>query len=220
MSNEMVCWNSLDPLQPVESGESSAANRALRDYAHMGHSRSLKRLHNQYLDADDPPTTSYMTLADWSKRLDWQQRISCWEEMERKREAHRWRERRDEVREREWENATRLQTMVSNLLDQMPSFLTSKEAIAEEGSPQVITSDGIVVQKGKPTIMLRTVKLNVSAALRIIKLASDISRRAAEMEDRSMDRLIEEIDFDKLAPDQISRLADGEHILDVLDIRK
>ena len=78
------------------STESKKAYQALRDYAHLGPARSLRRLHALYVeqaadtakDAPLPPTVRLASLMAWSARHDWQARVDAWDR-ERDEEAER-----------------------------------------------------------------------------------------------------------------------------------
>ena len=74
-----------DLLAPLE-GESSAANRALHDYAALAltHARrSLRTLHAAYQvqarRGRPVPTKRLHTLEGWSSRWQWQQRVRSWD---------------------------------------------------------------------------------------------------------------------------------------------
>ncbi len=218
MEEEKVYWDAKEPLKRLEEGETASASQALYDYAHMGYNRSLRALLEKYEGQEDPPTKSYMTLGHWSSSLDWQDRIARWEELERERDTKLWRERRDKLRDQEWKNAERLQEIITKILEDMPSFIKRKERVTEPGKCRVI-QNGKVLHEGKIREKVLILEFDVNAAIKFVKTASDIGRRAAEM-DKAKDNIMSEIDFSKLNPEQVSRIAEGEHILDVLNIRK
>jgi len=216
---QKVYWDAEDPLKPVE-GESSAANAALIAYARMGYGRGLKPLREKFSAMEDPPTKSYATIVNWSSKLDWVARVERWEEIERKRDEAVWRGRRDELREKEWDNFARLQEIVAEMLKDVPKFIKRKEKIIEKGSPEIIDSTGIQVRAGKTEVKVITLEMDARLMINFIKTASEIGRRAAEMDKNYMAKLMNEIDFAKLSPEQVAKIAEGEHILDVLNIRK
>lgn len=220
---EKAYWDATDPLKPVED-ESSLSNGALNDYARMGYNRSLRKLYELYQDKStagmDVPTTNMGTLGAWSVKYDWQDRVSAWTELERKRTENEWRERRDSLRSKEWTNYERLQDIVSEMLETIPQFIKRKEAIVDKGTPTVILKSGEVVKQGTPEKRVITLKADAGSIVQFVKVASSIGRQAAEMDQAWMSRLMREINFDKLDNEQVARLADGEHILDVLGIRK
>lgn len=220
--SEKVYWDGADPLKPVE-GESRAANGALNDYARLGYGRSLRKLTEIYNDVDDSqyvPTKSFATIGTWSVNYDWGERVDAWMELERKRMELEWRDRRDGLRVKEWSNYERLQEIVSEMLEVMPQFIKRKEAVVDEGTPTIIKNNGDIIKHGTPERKVVTLKADTNAILQFIKTASDIGRKAAEMDQTWMGKLMKELDFDKLDNEQVARLADGEHILDVLGIRR
>ena len=100
MTGDAFEW---DPGQPLKrgKGESARANAALVDYALMGPGRSLRRLHTRYSkqtankeQTEKPPTTQWSTLAGWSFRYRWQERVARFDELEADRWAKEWRDRR------------------------------------------------------------------------------------------------------------------------------
>lgn len=215
-----VYWDANEPLKRVENGESAAASQALYDYAHMGYNRSLKGLAEKYQDEEDPPTKSYETIAYWSSTFEWQDRVAKWEEIERQREEKIWRARKDKIREKEWDNFDRLQEIISKILEDMPNFVKRKEKIIQKGKVRIYDSaKGRITEEGQTEIRAIVLSFDVNAAISFIKTASDIGRRATEM-DRKASNLLNEIDFAKLSPEQVTRVAEGEHILDVLGVRK
>lgn len=66
------------PTNPrTQSRETPNAALAFADYVAMGPGRSLRALHERYCqqDADKVPTRRFETLADWSVKYHWQERI-------------------------------------------------------------------------------------------------------------------------------------------------
>ena len=220
MSEEKIFWDAEDPLKPV-AGEPSTSNSALHDYARLGYSRSMAKLHRRYEEMEDTPPTTYLaTIMDWSKSFDWQDRVKRWEEIEHQRDELLWRERRDNIRKLEWDNYDRLQKIAAQILEDMPTFISRKERVVEEGKARVVDAQGRTMHEGSPEKKVIILSYDAATALRLIKMASDLGRRAAEMDQSFMAKLINDIDFSKLTPEQITRVAEGEHILDILDIRK
>jgi len=222
MTDEKIFWDATDPLKRVER-ESEAANGALNDYARMGYARSIKRLHAAYTDRQEDeyvPTRSIMTLSSWSSSYDWVDRVAAWTDLERRRRDNEWRDRRDGLRAKEWSNYERLQDIVSEMLEVVPQFISRKEKVVDKGTPTIILQNGDIVKQGTPEKLVITLKANTTAIIQFIKTASEIGRKAAEMDQTWMSKLLKEVDFGKLDNEQVARLADGEHILDVLNIRK
>lgn len=82
-----------------EARESPRAHQALRDYAHMGPARSIRKLHAAYVAQVEawskdpskgvyPPTVRLSTLNGWSVLHRWQARVEAWDK-ERDEEAER-----------------------------------------------------------------------------------------------------------------------------------
>ena len=168
MNPQPVRWSPDNPLQRGK-GETRKAAQALRDYAMLGAARSLVKLRRRYLDGDvlEPPTRSLTTLQHWSAQHEWQRRVAIWEDLEAERRVERWRERRDELAELDWQHGKRLRELASKIMDAAPAFVRRREK--RETLP-----DG--TQRLTVTVALDTVALT-----RIEKLASDLQRLAAEL---------------------------------------
>src|SRR5689334_4621333 len=85
-----------NPLAQAK-GESGVANRALHDYAIMGVRRSLHQLEERYKLMEEewtknksrvprPPTTTWMTISNWSVMYRWQERVRLYDEQIQKLE--------------------------------------------------------------------------------------------------------------------------------------
>jgi hypothetical protein len=75
-------WDAENPLARA-IGETSKANSALHDYAFMGSGRSLRKLHQKYIEDTslEPPTRHLRTLLGWSSKYAWQARVARFEAM-------------------------------------------------------------------------------------------------------------------------------------------
>ncbi len=170
---------SFDPERPLDicKGENKAANFALQDYYRMGPMRSLKNLFEAYRAQEEiPPTRRLATLAKWSTANRWQERVGTAEKLDKlaverakqaalEAEARLWAERRIQVREKDWTQAERLRLLAEQMLIEGPEYIKTWE-IFDQVSGQKVVHHAF------------DAKLLVGA----IKTASDIQRRAAEME--------------------------------------
>jgi len=59
------------------ASESGKAYQSLLDYWNMGASRSITKLVELYMASPSPPTTRYSTVAGWSSRYNWKERIEA-----------------------------------------------------------------------------------------------------------------------------------------------
>lgn len=92
----MATWNPSDPTEPAtldKQRESPRANRALRDYVFLGHSRTLEKLAQTYASNPDAPTHSLDTLKKWSVAFSWTARVYCFDEIQRQNENNTYAER-------------------------------------------------------------------------------------------------------------------------------
>ncbi len=182
-----VAFNYEKPLAVVK-GESPEANTALRDYALMGDGRSLAKLHAHYLERAQeqargqsegktgarrtpgrpgsglPPTTRLNTLERWSARFGWQARLQVWKELLDAQEEEKWRKRRAQLREDEWEHGSELLGLAKNIMAETPKFIrTTRRVLSDKREIITMALDGHLLVK-------------------ITETGSKLRRQAAEME--------------------------------------
>lgn len=169
MGNAVIVWDRTDPLAQAR-GESKRANQALRDYAAMGSERSLRKLHEHYIQQTSnkrptgfrPPTTSFATLSTWSLKLDWIARTERFDALAALDAEAAWRKRREEEREEEWQAARTLFRRARAMLD----FPLAVEVEEEDG-----------------TKIERPTNWRMADAAKFIDLAAKLARLAARMRD-------------------------------------
>lgn len=157
-------------------GESKKATQALWDYYHMGTGRSLRKMHEIYNkqraskeQTDLPPTMRWSTLCGWSFKFAWQARVARQTEIEREEDAALWRERRRQIRERDWEQGGRLRALADAILDEAPKFAkTTRRLVRGQG--------------GEPDREVITIRLDGGLAVKSAKGGSDLQRLGGEME--------------------------------------
>lgn len=179
-----------------QPGETSRANQALRDYYAQGPTRSLRKLLANYREqiaanpASQPPTRRLQTLTSWSMDLAWQLRVEAQEELDRKAEAaarqqaieeqaRLWAERRQALREADWNDAESLRKLTRAILADAPKYIkTTRRVVKGEG--------------GNPDREIITVGIDVNLAVRAAEVGSKMQRLAADME--TDHQLVEEIE--------------------------
>jgi hypothetical protein len=171
-------WDADNPLGRAK-GETRKANAALRDYVLMGAGRSLRGLHERYClqSAHDPPTDTaptrrFKTLASWSTKYDWQARVARFDELEADRTLAAWRERQDEIREREWDATGKLLARAEQML---------KWPISEQVVEDVKTDEEGLAYKR--IVVVAPAGWSQTDIVRMLKLASDLGRRATQLEE-------------------------------------
>jgi hypothetical protein len=161
-------WNYDNPLQRCpELRESRAANQGLHDYALMGARRSLRSLVEQYANrpqAEKPPTRHASTLFGWSLRYSWVARVNRHDEIEQVRAQDEWRERRDQIRQTEWDMHEALIEKAQRMLE-FP--IRETETIMEDGVTR---------------LTIKPIKWSGGTPAQYLDLASKLARLAAEME--------------------------------------
>lgn len=175
------------PLQRLPD-EPSAAHAALVLYAQLGEGRSLDALAEQCRSNAivRPPTRRRRTLATWSARFLWSERVSAYDEDLRAAELARhetvWAARREQVREESWSLAQRILGRAQELLEQ--SFL------------EEVKLDGVLVLK--PRWSMRDIAT-------LAESYSKLARLAAGM-DTDQQRVI----IEGLSPADLESLDDAE----------
>lgn len=117
-------WQSLARLP----GETGRAYAAFVDYVRLGEGRSLRRLLAAYVhgekrvqseykaSTEKPPTRRFATLAEWSVKHAWQERLAAYQAERARHEQAVWEERRRAVREADWALGLRLRQLVERML--------------------------------------------------------------------------------------------------------
>lgn len=191
-----------EPLRRHED-EPTKAHQALVDYALLGVGRSLEKLENQYRSDTTlirPPTRQRSTLASWSVRWEWQERVASYDEClaaDRLAEDDRkWRERREEHRERAWDLAQRLFQRAEELLSFPVVEVTveTSQTKSEDGTKVFITQQ-----------VIKPAKWTQSDIARLVETYDKIARLAAGM-DTEQQRLV----IEGLPPEKLRELSDEE----------
>ncbi|GIV82076.1 MAG: hypothetical protein KatS3mg051_1430 [Anaerolineae bacterium] len=164
------------------AGETARAYAAFLDYVRLGEGRSLRGLlaHYQALHGEKrpqtahkaptekPPTLRLKTLADWSTRYRWQERLAAYQAERARREQAVWERRRAEVRQADWEVSAELRELVRAALAQLPQFIKT-------------TRTYVKGRDGEPDREIVTVQHDLPALLKALELASRLQRLAAEV---------------------------------------
>lgn len=201
-------WDADEPLGR-RAGESRKANAALHDYHLMGAGRSLRKLWRRYRTVTEtspgqelPPTRRLPTLKGWSVRFHWQERVGAAEALDAAERRRTRLERQIEVDDRDWDLGGELRDLAQAILDEGPKYLRARH--------KFIKGTG-----GKPDREIITVALDAPTAIRAAKLASDMQRAATGLGKR-VARESWNVDLATLTIGQLTRLAAGEDLIDVL----
>lgn len=178
--------------------EPAGAYRALVDYIALGQSRSFDALAEQYRSdhSTDPPTRRRNTLATWSTRYDWQDRIADYDEQLAAAELAaleaQWAARREQIREESWQLAQQLRQRAIELLS---------HPTVETTTTEIDTAEGKTV-----TIVIKPSKWAQRDIPAIAETYTKLARLAAGM-DTDQIRIIEGLDPDDLATKSDEELA-------------
>lgn len=173
MDGEPTVFNEADPLA-ILKGESKKGNAALHDYYLMGKGRSLEKLLKSYQNAtNEPPTRRIKSLKDWSRFFAWQERIAAQTRLDDAARRAKWEERQEEIREADYQQAGQLRKLVDDALKEAPAFLRQRRRIVKG-------------ENGQPDQIIVTLAIDAKMIISGAKVASDLQRRAAGLEDETI----------------------------------
>ncbi len=199
-------FSSTRPLDRCP-GESRRANDALHDYWLLGPGRSFSALLALWLKPRDesgqsqgeadpkppakPPTKQKSTIEVWSSRYSWQVRIERATALQREADERKWEERRMAIRERDFEQGTKLRELADKIMAETPQFIkTKKKFIRGKG--------------GEPDQVVIIMALDGHLMVKAAETGSKLERQAAGMPD-AMTALT-----DKDGNGLVIRVIDGE----------
>ena len=159
-------WDADNPLARAKN-ETRKANDALSAYYGLGYGRSLSKLSQLYKETGK--RTRSGTLAYWSGRYDWQKRISAQSEVDNAADRQFWAEQRRQIRQADLKASIALRDRA----EQMRKFPLAQVEKVEKTYP-----DGRV----KAVTIINPVRWSQSDLARFEKVASELARLAAEME--------------------------------------
>ena len=159
-----------DPLDR-RTGETTKANRALRDYAAMGPGRSLRLLSQQYQNIPEtelpPPSLSFPTLKLWSAKHKWTDRVAEWDAEQNQlldeQNTEMWLARMAKLREQEWEHS---QALIERAQEMLNYPLAQVRKVEEEDGKTLVT----IVMPAKWS--LRDAAAYAETASRLARLAT------------------------------------------------
>lgn len=212
-------WSAAEPLARART-EKVNPNTALHDYYLMGPDRSLRKLCERYRavgpDGPAPPTRRMTTLRRWSVRYHWQARVEAETDLENGRRRQRRQRWREQVDDEDWSLGGELRQLARQILEQGPTYLKTQRRFIRGAKEQIEGADGKTYTVSvEPDREIITVGLNLPIAIRAAKLASDMQRGAAGVGRRSAYETWN-IDLQELTTSQLTRLAAGEDLVDVL----
>jgi len=209
-------WDKDNPLAR-NPGETRKANDALLDYWAMGSGRSLAKVDKKYTDAtpETRPTSNLRTLKGWSTKYKWQARVD---------QTKALRDAEDEQIKSEWRRQVliedhdlggELRDLALAILGEGPKYLKTTRRQVKGARETIVDKDGKTrIVQLEPDREIITVALDGHLMVRVAKLASELQRQSAGIDRKGQERL--NIDLSTLSVDQLTRLAAGEDLIDVL----
>lgn len=189
--------------------ESHIAVQACNDFLRLGPGRSLPDLLARYTanDQESPPTASMGTLKQWSARFDWQARAALYDAgIERETNQVVERRRRAVMEEGLGLNEERVKSLKS-LAALLNDYLDEEERIWLPDVKQI--------GSGPSAERVDIVRFNAALIEQYRGVLGDL---AAETGGRRQqhDHLLKYVDFSRLTPEQLDRIAAGEDPFRVL----
>lgn len=216
----------FDPSAPLESirGETKTANHALREYCRMGPGRSIRNVRerlNAEINAGAfrvknggntekiKPYATTRTFENWSSRNHWVARAAAFDLLEEQERASKWRERRESVREKDYQVADNLRTIATDIITAAPNFIRSTRRRVR--GETIKNPDG--TETRAPDTILVVTALDGDLLIKLLDLASKLQRSAAGIANNNF---VFPVDWDSLTDEQIQLIADGENPVEVL----
>jgi hypothetical protein len=189
MTTQIIPYHPDHPLDKMDI-ETKRSYPAFLDYFNMGAGRSLKKLHNRYLQqtTKEPPTRKWNTITTWCKKYSWVDRVERADKLQRFADDEEWRERRMELREGEWELSTDLIELTKEILAQAPNFVKSKRKF-------------VPGKNGEPDREIITAALDLYLAVKAGETASKLGRLAAGMETENVNANVRVIGIEIVKPE-------------------
>jgi hypothetical protein len=214
MIGRLEDYDHKDPLKRCKF-ESRNANQALRDYAHMGPRRAADGLVEFYQTQRvervnyRPPSLRRTTITGWSVKYRWVERAHAWEDIEIENDDVLWKQRRKDIKERDFVTSNRLRELADGLLSEAPNFFRTTRRII----PAKAADPNDPASHGEPEREVITVALDAGQGVRFLEVASRLQRLSAGMDNRAP---LPTVDLNNLSDDKLKRLANGEDIWTVL----
>lgn len=163
-------------------------DRFQRYYLSQSPPRSLDEAYRRYraegpgLQTGDNPVAPRRAPGSWQRwargqdgkgrpipgAATWEARAVAWDDHQAELERQRWETRRREVREADYQAGQELRELVEKVLEQTPQFIkTTRRLVKGQGR--------------QPDREVITLGINLEAAVKALKLASDLQRQAAEL---------------------------------------
>lgn len=213
----------FDPSAPLESirGETKKANHAFREYCYIGPARSLKKLRDRLdlsvaVESDRGESgvkskryAAFSTICEWSSRYFWVARAAAFDLQEDVKRADLWRERREKIRETDYQVADELRTLAASVLAAGPNFIRATRRRVK-GETR-IGKDG--AEYTEPDTILVTTALDGDLLIKLVDLASKLQRAAAGIANTNF---VFPVDWSQLTDEQVSAIASGENPIEVL----
>lgn len=118
----------LAAATPPSQKYNPKAEQAFEDYWSLGTGRSLEKLVVFYQQTTHKVTTNFRTLAEWSRRYEWQRRVAERTEAELEEKRHR---EKAELEEERRNRRTLLKAYRGKFIERMKTFDLNSASVAE-----------------------------------------------------------------------------------------
>lgn len=142
--------------------------------------RSVERAYkiSEGLDLEEPVDVS-STWYNWCTRYQWVRRALGFDDHHAEVELDKWEKRKEDARERDWQQAERLRDIVDGALPTATQFFRRNVGQPQGGSPTVVDAQGNIVREGVPAQVIVTVAFDVVGITTVLEKASKLQRLTA-----------------------------------------
>lgn len=161
--------------------ESSKAYEAFLCYLNLSPKvRSVDRAFrvNKNLDHSDSRIRADAGWRSWSIRNKWLERALAYDDHNFQQDLEKWEKRKEQARERDWEQAEKLRAIVDGALPHADQFFQRRVGQPQGGVPTVVDQQGNIIRQGTPAQVIVTVAFDVRALTGVLSDASKLQRLA------------------------------------------
>lgn len=159
-------------------GETSLAYTNFLAYLKLG--PRVRTIERAYHSVEGLPLDSPIEVPShwwkWSARWDWLRRALAYDTEVQEIELSKWEKRKEEARERDWQQAEKLREIVDGALPTASQFFRRNVGAPQGGTPSVVNEAGVTIRQGVPSQVIVTVAFDVVGMTNVLKEASKMQR--------------------------------------------
>lgn len=160
--------------------ETSRAYEAFLRYLNLSpRVRSIDRAYRAYanISEDQGRVEAPKYWEQWSSKYHWVKRATAYDDYIAAQDLEKWEKRREQARERDWDQADRLRNIVDGALPSAEQFFR-RQTTTIPGTPAIMGPDGTLIRAGTPAQTIITLAFQVTDLARVLTDASKLQRLA------------------------------------------